>query len=76
MSGQPSSASNLWSCASLTDGADYLMGQAYGDDEEQRLLQELQDFQLRTPWLNHQHVMTASCYFGGWFICLYMMIML
>jgi hypothetical protein len=41
MTGQQTSASNLWSCASLDEGIDEVVGPSL--DEEAILMKELQD---------------------------------
>ena len=44
----PSSVSNMWSSSSLDEGVDHVLAQNFSQEEEARLLKELQDFQTIT----------------------------
>ena len=48
MTGQSSSVSNVWSSASLDEGVNHVLAQSYSQEEEARLLKELQDCQTIT----------------------------
>lgn len=49
MTGQPTSASNMWSCDTLGDGLKHVIGASRPDDEveEEELLRQLKD---STSW--------------------------
>jgi hypothetical protein len=44
----PSSVSKMWSSASLDEGVNHVLAQSFSQEEEARLLKELQDFQTIT----------------------------
>ena len=49
MTSQSSSVSNVWSSASLDEGVNHVLAQSYSQEEEEaRLLKELQDCQTIT----------------------------
>ena len=62
MTSQRSSVSGLWSSETLDEGVNHVLAQSYDQEEEARLLKELQDLQTIT-WMLIAVVYTYTKHF-------------